>query len=139
MISMDDMHEMLNELVDELPEPFFRDLNGGVSLQPQAKLDPHVRGDDLYILGEYLSGGSLGRCIFLYYGSFQRVYGDLAPELLRDKVRGVLRHEFRHHVESLAGENALELEDQRELAAYLHRRRHRPNHLIRPPDEEPPH
>ena len=75
MISIDEMQEMLSELLDELPEPFFAELNGGVSLLPEAKPNPAARADDLYILGEYHSGGFLGRAVFLYYGSFERVFG----------------------------------------------------------------
>ena len=55
MISIDETREMLEELAAELPEPFFRELNGGISLLPEAKLSPIARAEDLYIMGEYLS------------------------------------------------------------------------------------
>ena len=61
----------------------------------------------------------LGRSIVIYYGSFEPVFGDLSPLELRRELRDTLRHEFRHHVEALAGENGLDLEDEAWLAEYL--------------------
>ena len=130
MISIDEMQEMLSELVDELPEPFFAELNGGVSLLPEAKPNPAAHADDLYILGEYHSGGFLGRAVFLYYGSFERVFGHLAPLALKRELRKTLRHEFRHHIESLAGEDGLILEDKRQLEEYFRQDAARP---VKPP------
>ena len=111
MISIDEMREMLGELLDELPEAFFEELNGGVCLLEEAKRDPAAREDDLYILGEYCEG-PLGRSIVLYYGSFARLFGRLGPLQLRRELRKTVRHEFRHHIEALAGEDALDREDE---------------------------
>lgn len=120
MISIDEMREMLGELLDELPEAFFEELNGGVCLLEEAKRDPAAREDDLYILGEYCEG-PLGRSIVLYYGSFARLFGRLGPLQLRRELRKTVRHEFRHHIEALAGEDALDREDEAQFGDYLRR------------------
>ncbi|MGE5494488.1 MAG: metallopeptidase family protein [Burkholderiales bacterium] len=119
MISIDEMENMLNELAAELPEEFFRELNGGVILLSQAKLHPESKGGGLYALGEYYSGGAMGRYIAIYYGSFIKVYGGVSVERLRAELRKTLRHEMRHHLESLSGERDLEIEDEQYIAKYL--------------------
>ena len=55
-------------------------------------------------------------------GSFAQVYGHLPKEDLAKRLRKVLLHEFRHHLESLAGERDLEIEDAIEIAEYRERR-----------------
>lgn len=110
---------MLDELAAELPEVFFSELNGGVNLLPDVVPSPHARGDDLYILGHYCRGGAMGRYINIYYGSMVRVHGHLDREQFRAKLREVLRHEFRHHMESLGGERGLEKEDEDFIDEYL--------------------
>jgi hypothetical protein len=40
-------------------------------------------------------------------------------------LAGTLKHEFRHHLESLAGERGLEIEDEQFLADYLRRQSRR--------------
>lgn len=109
---------MLDEISGELPQDFFRELNGGVVLHEQAKPHPQGRGDDLWIMGEYCRSRSLGRYINIYYGSFMQVYGGLSYEALKRKVRHTLVHEFRHHLESLAGQRDLEVIDEMNLARY---------------------
>ena len=74
-------------------------------------------------MGEYHSGGGMGRYITIYYGSFERVYGNLSREALKKKLAHTLKHEFTHHLESLAGERDLEKEDERYINHYLSRRR----------------
>lgn len=119
MVPIGMAEEMLAELMDELPEAFFESLNGGVCLLPEAKPDPEFPGEDLYILGEYCEDPYLGKSIVIYYGSFAPVFGDLSPLEMRRELRDTLRHEFRHHVESLAGENGLDIEDEKWLQQYL--------------------
>ena len=60
----------------------------------------------------------------MYKGSFDRVYPQADAEEARTILRGVLRHEFRHHLEFLSGihdASSLEAEDEREKRAYLAR------------------
>lgn len=123
MISIEEMEAMLDELAAEIPQELYRELNGGIMLLPEAKLNPQSRRNDLYILGEYHRDGNMGRYINIYYGSFYHVYGHFGREALKDQLRHTLRHEFTHHIESMAGERGLEIKDARYLADYLNRRK----------------
>lgn len=127
MIEIDEFEKMLDEIAAELPQEFYKELNGGILLLPEAKLNPEGRDNDLYIMGEYHSGGSMGRYIVIYYGSFQELYGHLSREALKKKLAHTLKHEFTHHLESLAGERDLEKEDEKFMADY---RRQNPTDLI---------
>lgn len=122
MISIEEVEKILDEIAAELPQEFYKELNGGIILLPEAKLDPLARNNDLYIMGEYHSGGGLGRYISIYYGSFERLYGHLSREALKKQLARTLKHEFTHHLESLAGEDDLEEEDELFLQDYLSRR-----------------
>ena len=122
MVTIDEAHDMLNEIMDEIPEVFTKDLNGGVCLLPEYKLHPQRLGDDLYIMGEYHRNLSMGRYIVIYYGSFERIYSHLPHEKFRERLRKTLLHEFTHHLESLAGERGLEKKDEQDIAKYRLRR-----------------
>lgn len=124
MVSIDEAHILLDEIAQELPEEFWQELNGGVSLLPNRKRSPSAQGDDLYILGEYLIDSMLGRYINIYYGSFERMYGDCSPRMMKRHLRKVLFHEFTHHIESLAGERGLEIKDEEQIRAYLNSHAH---------------
>ncbi len=122
MISLEEMGKMLDELAEELPQEFFADLNGGILLLPQAEMHPKSRGNDLYVMGRYFKSNDMGNHIEIYYGSFERLYGKLPADQLRAQLRSTLRHEFRHHLEGLSGERALEIEDEKYLSEYLRTR-----------------
>ncbi len=122
MISIDEMQALLDEIAQQMPEAFFERLNGGIVLLPQTKQDRRKGAEGLFIMGEYHRGGSMGRYIAIYYGSFTRVYGHLPKEELTGKLTDTLKHEFTHHLESLAGERDLEVEDERFLADYMSKR-----------------
>lgn len=119
MIEFDETAKILDEIAAELPQEFYKELNGGIILLPEAKLNKIGRQNDLYIMGEYHVGGGLGRYITIYYGSFERLYGHLAREPLKEKLAHTLKHEFTHHLESLAGERGLEIKDEKFLEDYL--------------------
>ena len=120
MLTFDETAHILDELAAELPAEFFRHLNGGIVLLPQSKL--HRASADarrLYILGEYHHEPlGLGRYIAIYYGSFRRVHGHEPPDTQTAHLRETLRHEFTHHMESLAGERGLEIRDAIALQDY---------------------
>jgi len=122
MIPIEEMEAMLDEIAAELPQELYKDLNGGIILLPEIKLHSMNKESDLYILGEYHRNGNLGRFITIYYGSFSFVHGRLPKEQLKEQLRKTLKHEFRHHVESLAGERDLEIEDAQVIAEYIHNR-----------------
>ena len=118
MVSYEEFKAMLEDAIDEQPEYCFRQLNSGIMLEEETKLSPAARNNDLFILGQYCRDRILGRYVVLYYGSFCRVYGNIPPESMGEKIRHVLRHELTHHVESLAGDYSLEEEDAAFLARY---------------------
>jgi len=119
MVSLDEMEELLESIVEEFPQEIFKELNGGIILLPDLKRNKI--GKSLFIMGQYHKGGPQGRYITIYYGSFKRIYGHLAAEDLRKKLVEVLKHEFTHHLESLAGERGLEIEDEKFINDYLRR------------------
>ena len=121
MIDIDEFHEILNEVCDELPEDFFRELHQGVILEEGGKISPHAKSDDLIILGEYRRA-RYGNQITIYYGSFAKSFPYSDREFIRNKLREVVRHEFRHHMENLGGmygRDSLEYEDKVSLREYL--------------------
>lgn len=117
ILSFDEAGDLLDQMAEEFPEEFYRDLNGGISLLPQAVEDP--AGEALYIMGEYCND-MMGRYINLYYGSFAALaeQEDWSEEDWEDELYTTLTHEFTHHVEGLAGERGLEIRDQLELEQY---------------------
>ena len=118
MISIDEMEYLLDELSQELPQEFYKDLNGGILLLPEARISPEARQNDLYTLGLYRYSHSMGRYITIYYGSFARIFGHLSTEELKEQLRETLYHEFTHHMESLAGERGLEKKDEEFMRKY---------------------
>ena len=121
-VSFERFEEITAELTDRLPEELFRELSGGVMAREQTKLHPAGLNGDLYILGEYHVHPHLGRFVVLYYGSFMACLGWMEEENLRERMWRVLRHEFLHHLESLAGEKDLAVEDAKKIAVYRRER-----------------
>ncbi len=117
MISLDEMEALLDEIATGFPQEIFKELNGGIILLPEEKRNSC--GSNLYILGEYHSGGNMGRFIVIYYGSFMRLYGNYPKVALRNELEHTLKHEFTHHLESLAGQRDLEVKDAQFLAEYF--------------------
>lgn len=121
MIDIDEFFEILTEVCDELPERMFNELHLGVILEEGVKISPHARNDDLIIMGEYTKS-RYGNRIVIYYGSFARTYPMDDREFIKDRLREVVRHEFRHHMENLSGMHgvdSLEHEDKVSLRKYL--------------------
>jgi len=121
-MTLDLFTELLNELVDELPEAFFQDLNLGVTVADLTPRHEKAVDGDLYILGEYQVSHAMGRGIVLYYGSFLEVHGHLSPEQTKRELRKILRHEFRHHMEHRSGQRDLEIEDEEDISRYLEKK-----------------
>ena len=63
MLTYEQAGDVLDDLVDDLPQEIFKSLNGGVSFLEDTKRDP----DGRYTLGMYFND-SMGRYIELYYG-----------------------------------------------------------------------
>ncbi len=123
MITIDEFYDLLDEVCEELPDEFFKDLHQGIVVSEEVKISPHAKADDLLILGEY-HRSRYGNGITIYYGSFEKSFPYADWDFLKDRLRGVVRHEFRHHMENLSGiygRESLEYEDEVELAAYKNR------------------
>ncbi|MBR0596705.1 metallopeptidase family protein [Sinanaerobacter chloroacetimidivorans] len=123
MITIEEVQELLDELAEELPQEFYKELNGGILLLPDTVINPEAKNNDLYIMGQYRYSPGMGRYIVIYFGSFETLYGNLSHERLKSKLREVLRHEFTHHLENLAGEKGLEIKDEEALARYKQAKR----------------
>ena len=117
---------MLDEIADSMPYELYRELNGGISLLPQAKIHPQALRNDLYILGEYIRN-SLGNAIVFYYGSINHIYGHLGREEMYRQLTKLLHHEVRHHNEYLAGTDDLGIWDDEQILDYLKRNGVQPN------------
>ena len=118
---MAEYRKIISELLDELPDEFYRELTGGVIVSEALAIPDHAQGDDLYTMGQYQVSPGI-RQITMFKGSFDRVYPQADAAQARELLRGVLRHEFRHHLEFLGGihnSTSLAAEDEREKQAYL--------------------
>jgi hypothetical protein len=123
-MSIDEYRKIISDLQDELPAEFFRDLNGGVIVSEAMVIPDYARGNDLYTMGQYQVFSGI-RQIVMFKGSFDRVYPHANAAEARMLLRGILRHEFRHHLEALGGihnSSSLEAQDERKKQAYLSRK-----------------
>ena len=123
MISIEEYRQIISELMDELPGEFFRELSGGVIVSEALVIPDYARGNDLYTLGQYQVFSGM-RQITMFKGSFDQVYPQANAAEARIILRGILRHEFRHHLESLGGvhnSSSLEAEDELKKQEYLFR------------------
>jgi len=135
MVTIDEAQDILEKVAEGLPEEFYKHLNGGILLLPESRRSRQPWGEYLYTLGEYRYSSSMGRYIAIYYGSFKHVFGTRASiEKMADELRKTLLHEFTHHLEDLAGENALEKEDERRMNFYRDRATARKRRLRRDPE-----
>jgi len=118
MLTFDEFGDILEEIAHNMPEDLYKRLNGGVILLPEEKLHSESSQDyPLYILGEYHIN-HLGRYVNMYYGSFMSTFADMPLEYLKERMEHTLKHELLHHLESLAGERGLEIDDERRLNKY---------------------
>ena len=119
ILSFDEVGEILDEMAETFPEVFYRDLNGGISLLPEAGEDPEFPPGEIYIMGEYCND-QMGLYINLYYGSFAALAEkeEWTREDWEDELYTTLAHEFTHHIEGLALENGLDRKDEQELAEF---------------------
>ena len=114
---IDEVEEILEDICESIPSYAFDHLNGGIILSEDKKYHEESRADDLLIMGEY-QRSILGNMIKIYYGSFMEMYRYSSRERLREKLEEVLLHEFTHHLEFLANEWGLVIEDEKFLEEY---------------------
>ena len=123
MITIEEYSAIVSELIDELPGEFFEELSGGVLVSESVEIPDYAQGNDLYTLGKYQVFSRI-RQVTMFKGSFDRAYPQADTDQARRILRGVLRHEMRHHLEYLGGvhdASSLEAADEREKQAYLSR------------------
>ena len=101
------MGDWMEEIAQEFPAVFFRDLNGGIQLEEDALPDPDFPPGEMYIMGEYVHD-FVGRYILLYYGSFAALFAEEDEEVWKDEIFATMAHEFTHHLEETAGLHALD-------------------------------
>ncbi len=124
---IDEFYELMNDVLDEMPEEMFRELHHGVILYDECKYSPYAENGDLIILGEYCKQ-NYGNEIKIYYGSFKKNFAYLGRDELKQKLREIIRHEFRHHLENLGGvhgRDSLEREDEIQIREYQLQRENR--------------
>lgn len=97
------------EYVDDLcenviPQELFNGLNLGVVLSPDRQVDDDEK--DFYIMGEYIQD-ALGCQVILYYGTFKYFFKGEPLTDWQDEILSTLKHELRHHIEALAGQEDL--------------------------------
>lgn len=113
-LSFDDVASILDDIVDnDFPHEYYRGLNGGIYLVPEEKHNPKIPSDHYYVLGEYRRSSIYGCSIYVFYGSFVQLYRHASKAQARILLRRVIAHELQHHLEGLAGERDLEIEDER--------------------------
>lgn len=121
MITTEQYNHIITELLDELPEEFFRELSGGVIVSEAMVIPDYAQGNDLYTIGQYQIYSGI-RQIVMFRGSFNSAHPNVDLFEAKNLLRGILRHEFRHHLEFLAGihnSSSLEAEDERMKWEYL--------------------
>ncbi len=114
-VDFESFANLAERLAAEIPAPLLADLNGGVIVERRSRRRP----DDppgVYLLGEYVTDEYLGATVYLYHGSFRRLFAGEPAAVWERELRTTLLHEVRHHVEARAGVADLELEDLAELA-----------------------
>lgn len=114
---IDEVEDLLDEICESIPAYAFEHLNGGIILTEDIKYHEESYADDLLIMGEY-QRSILGNMIKIYYGSFMEMYRFSSRDRLREKLEEVLLHEFTHHLEFLANEWGLVIEDKKFLEEY---------------------
>ena len=121
MITTEQYNHIITELLDELPEEFFRELSGGVIVSEAMVIPDYAQGNDLYTMGQYQIYSGI-RQIVMFRGSFNSAHPNVDLFEAKNLLRGILCHEFRHHLEFLAGihnSSSLEAEDERMKWEYL--------------------
>lgn len=117
VLSIDEVGEILERLMAELPEGIWEGLNGGVCLREEERRPDGPDGAHMVLLGEYFASSTLGYYINIYYGSFVTHFARSPREAWERQLRETLHHELTHHLERRCGCRDLELEDERQKQA----------------------
>ena len=71
MIDNELFNNIMANLIDELPEVFFKELSGGIIVSDEAPESEYSKNNDLFVFGQY-QVNKLGRQVVIYKGSFDR-------------------------------------------------------------------
>ena len=102
MYTFDQIAEILDDIVDALPEKLLRGLTG-IYLNEGTKHNDKIPSNKYYVMGQYIVEPQLGKRIELYYGSIIAVHGGQTLSELCAELHKIVKHELQHHVETLAG------------------------------------
>ncbi len=117
---IDEVQEMLEDIASTIPEVLFEDLHGGIVLIEEIKYHPKSINNTLIINGEYVKT-RMYNLIRMYYGSLVKNYGHLPREEFKERIKDVLIHELRHHIEFKCNDYSLVIEDREYIKKYLGR------------------
>lgn len=99
---------------DEIPDEYKAGVDG---LVVEKRAEPHPRFPGIFTLGvcetedwagDYVSPETLRSTIRLYWGSFRGLSLNSVDFDWKAEIQETVEHELRHHLEALAGEDALE-------------------------------
>jgi len=116
-VTFEDFEARAHEMFESIP-PEFRDGVDGLVVEPSVQ--PHPELPDIYTLGECLTEfypsdyggpGEVRSFVVLYHGSFRRLAERSDEWDWEGELWETITHEVKHHLESLASEDALEVED----------------------------
>ena len=119
ILNFEEVGALLDDYADTFPAILFEELNGGVNLLEDTVTDPEFPGEEMYILGEYITD-VLGNYINLYYGSFAALakQEEWDRQTWEEELKITFSHELTHHMENRSGLHALDDQDAAELEAW---------------------
>ncbi|MGM9619545.1 MAG: metallopeptidase family protein [Oscillospiraceae bacterium] len=112
ILSIDEVGEILEGLMAELPPQILEGLNGGVCLREEEMRPEGPDGEKMVLLGRYFASSAMGYYIDIYYGSFLASFAHSPRRVWEKQLRETLHHELTHHLERRAGCRDLEIEDE---------------------------
>lgn len=114
-MTLEEFMAAADEVWAGVPPPLTRELSGGLLVSAGVQDIPGP--GSIVALGEYQVDVACRR-IVLYYGSFLRALGEARAPVWRKRIGATIRHELRHHIETLAGRADLAREDQEMIAGW---------------------
>lgn len=115
------------EVFERIPNEFRSGVDG---LEVERRIEFHPTLPEVYTLGEcrtetypseFGGAGEVRSMVVLYYGSFLRLSRTDERWDWEEEIFETVTHEIRHHLESLASDDALELQDYMEDQNFLRR------------------
>lgn len=112
-MKLDDFMDYVVKVTEnEIPPIILIDLNLGIHVSPKRQEDDEEK--DYFIMGEYIQD-ELGNQVVLYYGSFKYFLEGEPLKVWHKEIMDTIKHELIHHVEAMAGQEDLALEEDVEV------------------------